>query len=94
MQALPSLLKVGSHEVIKMAEKRTSITVQSNDEIVEWSVTPEALEILNVIYDSCGNYDTDSLNMFNELLDYFEKKLQAQNLGQKTLEESNFDFRD
>jgi hypothetical protein len=32
--------------------------------------------------------------MFNELLDYFEKKLQAQNLGQKTLEESNFDFRD
>ena len=77
-----------------MAEKRTSITVQSNDEIVEWSVTPEALEILNVIYDSCGNYDTDSLNMFNELLDYFEKKLQAQNLGQKTLEESNFDFRD
>ena len=77
-----------------MTEKRTNITVQSNDEIIEWSVTPEALELLNVIYDSCGNYDEDSLNMFNEVLEYFEKKFKAQNLGQKTLEESNFDFRD
>jgi len=77
-----------------LTEKRTNITVQSNDEIIEWSVTPEALELLNVIYDSCGNYDEDSLNMFNEVLEYFEKKFKAQNLGAKPMEESNFDFRD
>jgi len=77
-----------------MGETRTVVTVQSNDEITEWSVTPEVLEILNVIYDSCGTYDDDTLEIFNNVLEHFEKKFRAKKLGPKSLEDSNFDFRD